>query len=256
MSGTLIAHRGAVRIPKEALMQIEAPTPTQTWRPVSHGVLVNTLTEVLSSRGIAVKKEEYAVQREGNLLFGVMDLVWGGTLDYYAALGIRTSNDKTFAIQIAIGARVIVCDNLLMSGELIALKRKHTAGLELVDELTAGIRRYELGYQQLTKGIEQLKVCSISLVEAREMVFTIFARRILPVRLFPDVSRDYLKDSRECSGITAWDVQNSCTSALKKLTPTVAFAANVKLGKFFSRPPVIFSASQTSENVVQGSEGT
>src|SRR2546426_4028349 len=104
MAGTLITHRGAVRVPKEALLTIEPPAPTGTWKPVAHSVLVNTLTDVLSSRGVAVKREEYAVQRDGNLLFGVMDLVWGGTLDYYAALGIRTSNDKSFAIQIAIGA--------------------------------------------------------------------------------------------------------------------------------------------------------
>jgi hypothetical protein len=55
---------------------------------------VNTLTEILSNRGIEGKREEYAIQRQGNILFGVMDLFWGGTVDYYAALGLRTSNDK------------------------------------------------------------------------------------------------------------------------------------------------------------------
>src|SRR6266852_4181390 len=165
MTGMLIAHRGAVRVSKEALMTIEPPTATDTWKPVAHGVLVNTLTDVLSTRGIAVKKEEYAVQRQGHILFGVMDLAWGDTGEYYAALGLRTSNNKSFAIQIAIGARVVVCDNLLMSGELIALKRKHTAGLELLEELTAGVRRYELGYGQLCKRIERLKSVSLKAME-------------------------------------------------------------------------------------------
>jgi len=142
MSATLITHRGAMRMPKAELMKIEPLAATNTWKPVAHGVLVNTLTEVLSSRGIEVRKEEYAVQRDGNILFAVMDLFWGGTMDYWAALGLRTSNDKSFAIQIAIGARVVVCDNLMLSGELLALKRKHTAGLELVEELTASVRRY------------------------------------------------------------------------------------------------------------------
>lgn len=147
MAGTLITHRGAVRIPKEALMTIEPPAATGTWKPVAHGVLVNTLTQVLSSRRLGITKEEYAIQRSGNILFGVLDLAWEETDECHAALGLRTSNDKTFAIQIAIGARVIVCDNLLMSGELIALKRKHTAGLALTDEITRAIRRYELGYE-------------------------------------------------------------------------------------------------------------
>lgn len=148
-------------------------------------------------------------------------------------MGLRTSNDKTLAIQIAIGARVVVCDNLLMSGELIALKRKHTSGLELAGELHAGVIRYEYGYRQLGQGIERLRRCSISLVEAREMVFNIFAQRILPVKLFPRVAREYVKDSRACRGISAWAVQNSCAAALKTLKPSVAFVANVKLGTFF-----------------------
>lgn len=248
MSGTLIAHRGAVCIPKEELMKIEAPAPTQTWRPVSHGVLVNTLTEILFNRGIAVKKEEYAIQREGNLLFGVMDLVWGQTADYYAALGIRTSNDKSFAIQIAIGARVIVCDNLLMSGELIALKRKHTAGLELVDELTAGIHRYELGYQQYTKQIDFLQRTPWTATEAHERIYMIFAKRIVPIRLFHQVATPYSGDEKI---FRAWDVLQSFTSAMKKLKPSVAFDANVKLGRFFSHPFCVFPAPRSLENLVQ-----
>ncbi|HEV8711702.1 MAG TPA: hypothetical protein VGX03_02605 [Candidatus Binatia bacterium] len=234
MSGTLIAHRGSVRIPKEELMLIEAPSPTKSWRPIQHGVLVNTLTEVLSSRGLEVRKEEYAIQRDGNVLFAVMDLFWGGTMDYYAALGLRTSNDKSFAIQIAIGARVTVCDNLLLSGELIALKRKHTAGLELIEELTAGIRRYELGYQQLGKGIERLKGVMLQTIEAREIVYNVFSQHVLPVKLFHPVAQSFSHHVVERKPITLWTMNNFFTDALKKLAPGAAFEANVKLGKFFA----------------------
>lgn len=234
MSGVLIAHRGSVRVGKAELMQIEPPAATATFKPVAHSVLINTLTDILSNRGLQVSREEYAIQRAGNVLFGVMDLAWGQTAEYSAALGLRTSNDKTLAIQIAIGARVVVCDNLLMSGELIALKRKHTAGLELANELHAGVVRYEYGYRQLGQGIERLKGRPMTLLEAREMIFTLFARRILPIKLFQKVAPEYLDTRRECRGITAWDVNNSCTAALKKLpSPAVAFEANVKLGKFF-----------------------
>ena len=67
MNGILIAHRGSVRIEKDELMKIEAPEPTKSWRLIQHGVLVNTPTEVLSSRGIEARKEEHAGAREGNI---------------------------------------------------------------------------------------------------------------------------------------------------------------------------------------------
>ncbi len=234
MNGVLLTHRGSVRVSKEQLLQIEPPAATNTWKPVAHGILVNTLAEVLSTRGITVKKEEYAVQRQGNILFGVMDLAWGSTIDYYAALGLRTSNDKSFAIQIAIGARVVVCDNLLMSGELIALKRKHTAGLELAGELAGGVDRYMLGYEQLRKGIARLKQSEVSVTEVRELIFTVFTRKIVPLRLFPHIAGNYARNEDWPKPISLWDVHTVFTLFLKKLTPAVAFAAHVKLGKFFA----------------------
>jgi uncharacterized protein DUF932 len=239
MNGTLIAHRGAVKVPREALVQIGTPEPTTTWHPIPHGVLVNTLGQVLSSRGLTVKREEYAVQRDGNILFGVLDLAWGETAEYYAALGLRTSNDKTFCIQIAIGLRVIVCDNLAFHGDLIALKRKHTAKLDLVEELTAAIRRYELGYGQYQRQVEFLQRTPWSPREARERIYTAFARRIVPVRLFYDVALPYVEREETC---TAWEVLNSFTAALKRLKPSVQFETTVRLGRFFSQPLCAFPA--------------
>jgi len=67
MGGILRTHRGSVRIGNAELLQIEPPAPTDTWKPVAHRVLVNTLTKVPSTRGMAVKKEEHARVREGNL---------------------------------------------------------------------------------------------------------------------------------------------------------------------------------------------
>lgn len=247
MNAMLITHRGSVKVSKETLLQIGAPAPTTTWRPIAHGVLVNTLGDVLASRGLTVRREEYAVQRDGNILFGVLDLAWGETAEYYAALGLRTSNDKTFCIQIAIGLRVLVCDNLAFHGDLIALKRKHTARLDLVEELTAAIRRYELGYGQYQRQVEVLRHTPWSPREARERIYTAFARRIVPVRLFHDVALPYVGREDAC---TAWEVLNSFTSAFKKLNPSVRFAATARLGRFFSQPPCPLPALEYEQSPV------
>ncbi len=57
MSGTLIARRGVVNMPQEALLQMGAPEPTHSWRPIPHGVLLNTLTDFLSTKGLAIERE-------------------------------------------------------------------------------------------------------------------------------------------------------------------------------------------------------
>jgi hypothetical protein len=243
MTATLLTNRGgAVRIEKSQLMQIGAPNPTKSWRPIPHGVLVNSLGKVLSTKGLLVKKEEYAIQRAGNILFGIMDLAWGETAEFYAALGLRTSNDKSFALQIAIGLRVLVCDNLAFHGELIALRRKHTGNLDLMAELARGVERYMFGYQQFQQQAEALKSGVLTPVEARQQIYAAFAQHIIPVRLFHEVAVPYLHMT-ECP--TQWDVLNSFTHAVKRLTPGVQFDATVRLGKFFSRPAMAHTTSES-----------
>ena len=238
MSGVLIAHRGAVRVEKKALYEIATPEPTSSWKPIPHGVLVDTLGNILHAKGLVVRKEEYAIQRHGNILFGILDLLWGETAEFYATIGLRTSNDKSMALQLAIGMRVVVCDNMMFSGELIALRRKHTGNLDLMTELSNGIERYMVGYQTFTQQAEILKSTVMSPEEARHRIYRAFATRIVPVRLFPDVAVPYL-DTIECP--TLWDILQSFTSAAKKLKPSAQFETTVRLGKFFTHVPVVLA---------------
>ena len=55
-----------------------------------------------------------------------LQLAYADTEDGTAALGLRTSNNKTMSIQLCAGLSVFVCDNLVFRGDLIALNRKHT----------------------------------------------------------------------------------------------------------------------------------
>jgi hypothetical protein len=50
MAGTLLAQWGAVRVEKAQLIQIEAPHPSKSWRPIPYGALANSKGAVLSSK--------------------------------------------------------------------------------------------------------------------------------------------------------------------------------------------------------------
>ena len=71
MSGRLIAHVGAEYIDREGLKALETPPATDTWTPIAHYDLVTALEGQLKARGIAIVKEQFAVQKAK--LFGVLD---------------------------------------------------------------------------------------------------------------------------------------------------------------------------------------
>src|SRR4029453_14861576 len=139
MSGKLIAHVGADYIDREGLKALVTPPATDTWTPIPHYDLVLALEGQLKARGISIVKEQFAVQAAK--LFGAIDTDYQVTEEGGAAIGIRTANDKSLALQLAIGYRVFICDNMAFHGDLIALKQKHTATLALPTEFATGIGR-------------------------------------------------------------------------------------------------------------------
>lgn len=236
MIGTLVAHSGAQRVDRQTLDAIETPAATTTWKPVRHAELVAVIRTELEQRGLALRGEAYAVQRGGALLFGVLDLTWRANGEFAAALGLRTANDKTMAIQIAVGMRVFVCDNLVFSGDLIALRRKHTAKLDLPSEIARAIDRYQNGAISLERDIERLRGSSIADHAAKELLFDVFTRAMLPVRFFRPAADLYFHPPEDASDVrprTLWGLHNALTRQVRRMSPRPAFQATVRLGKLF-----------------------
>ena len=234
MSATLMAHCGAEIVTRDVLALYEPPEATKTWKPIAHAELVDTIHEEIASRGLVVRKEQYAVQSEGALLFGIIDLEWEDNGEYAAALGLRTSNNKKFPIQMVSGFRVFVCDNLSFAGEIIALRRKHTKKLDLRAEIGEGIDRYQAGVLELSHGIDRMKNMPVNPVGAKEAIFDIFKSKIVPTRLFHPVVAEWQKVTAETGGYgTEWMLMNAVTEHIKVLRPGVAFDATRKLGEYF-----------------------
>src|SRR5207302_5765949 len=182
MSGKLVAHSGAEYIDREGLKALETPPATDTWTPIPHYELVTALDGQLKARNITIVKEQFAVQKAK--LFGVIDTDYQVTEEGGAAIGIRTANDKSLALQLAIGYRVFICDNMAFSGDLIALRRKHTGNLDLHKEFAEGIGRYVREYPKLQDNINWWKERTVTKERGKQLIYDIFKQRLVPLRLF------------------------------------------------------------------------
>ena len=231
MAGKLIAHCGATLMDREGLQALETPPPTDSWTPIPHYELVQALDGQLRARGINIVKESFAIQKAK--LFGVIDTDYQVAEEGGAAIGIRTSNDKSLALQLAIGFRNFVCDNMAFAGDLIALRRKHTGHLDLHKEFAEGITRYVRDYRRLQDDISVWKETPITSERAKTLIYDIFLQKIVPVRLFHPVVSTYQATLHQ--GQNLWTLNNAFTRHIQKLNPGLAFSPTVKLGKFFER---------------------
>lgn len=219
-------------ISRAALATLRTPDETGTWKPIPHALLVDILFDELDRRDLHVEHQAYSVSHDGNKLFATFDLYRDDNDEFASSLGLRTSNDKSMSIQIAVGKKVFVCDNMCFSGDIIALRRKHTNGLKLEQEISRGLDRYQATQRDLDARIIKLKQKIMWQRDAEHMIYTAFEKEILPVRLFHPVIQSYRQVITH-NNVSAWQLHNCFTVQAHKLPPARKFKATTAIGQLF-----------------------
>ena len=237
---SLIVHAGANCLTLDELKALPEPKRLgSAHAPVPHAYLVESIEVEAMERGYDVTKMDLALSRDQSTLFGVIDLVPPGVVDVTdrgTSIGFRNSTNSTLAIKIVAGAKVFVCDNLALSGDMIAMQRRNTTGLDMETELREAFQKFVQHASALDVKIATMQMTMITDIVAKTQIFDIFNSKVMPVHLFDDVSEFYFKPTDEmtdCTPRTQWGLHNAFTRAMKKLPPARAFSANVALGRAF-----------------------
>jgi hypothetical protein len=233
-SATLIAgSRGAKHVTRAELVEYIPPPATETWKPIAHAELVDTLHEVMSYRGMFITKDDYVIDKGGSRMFGTFDLEWMKMEEYGAAVGFRHATDKSMSIQIAVGARVFVCSNMSFKAELISV-RKHTSKLNLTEEMDKAMFRYQQGFRLLQDDIHVQKNTPVDHEHGKALIYDIFRAKIVPVKLFHPICNEWETLRTSEFMLNAWHLHNAVTAHIKTLQPAPAFTATARLAKFFA----------------------
>lgn len=245
MSSTLMTHSPKFNsqvTTLEALQRMPEPVPMGPMhKPVAHAALVDAIHQQIDARGFSVVKEQLAISQNKMSLFGVIDLAPSqGDLvpsgERGMSFGFRNSIDQSMAIQGVAGTRVFVCDNLSLSGDLFAIQRKNTTGLDILKAMADAFEKFLKHSATLDIEVMRLQATVVADSLAKEVIFDAFNQGVVPVRLFDDVSRFYFKatdETPDCQPRSLWGLHNAFTRAMKELTPVRSFGATVALGKLF-----------------------
>ena len=242
-----LGHGKSLVVTREQLAALPEVVGTDSFKPVAHIELVVKLEEVLQARGIQIRtdnqglrKEQFAISKDGMKLYGTMDLMKNGIEGMCASLGFRTANNKTMSLKIAAGLTVFVCDNGVFSGDIL-LSRKHTSGLNLMDELFRGMDQYERNYARLRDNVLRMQSFAMGNDLAKVIIHDLFVKQVMPVRLFPEVSNVYFNEFQTnplpkfaaFSERTAWSLLNAFTEVQKEMPLRTRVKAAQLVGETF-----------------------
>jgi hypothetical protein len=232
----LVAHAGAHRVTRQQLVGIAPPLSTATHRPIAHAELVDTMEDRLLRAGYSIAREQYAVQREGLMLFGTFDLVLNGVgrapVDGTGlALGFRHGNDKSMALRCVSGARVFVCDNLALVGDkrLFSLVHKHGVMGHLRQSLDQYFGAFDQQIEMLRDRFGVWQRSPLQDIEAKALVYDAVITGVIPSRLLDDINTAYFAAEalgyEDCAPRTKWGLSNAFTRSFKSLNPAPAWTA-------------------------------
>lgn len=173
MNDKLCLHCGAAEVSREQVIASATPKASESWVPIPHIKLVETVEKGLANLGMRVSGQAHALTKGGDRYFGLLQVesdAHKGS-DYSYVLGLRNTHDKSFNASIAAGSRVFVCDNLAFSGEIM-IGRKHTTHIirDLPVLAARAVGLLSAKWVNMDNRIAKYKVSEVSDMQAHDLL--------------------------------------------------------------------------------------
>ena len=237
-------HSGGSIVSREELALIEIPPATQTWHPVKHVDVLDSVTSTLEGAGYTIEKQSLALSHHGNRFFATLDLSTQITSGISLAVGVRNSQDKSFPIGFCAGNRVFCCSNLSFHSD-ITIARKHSrfGNQRYVEALAKAVSALPSYQASATSWISRLTQWTLSPEMADSIILRAYEMDLIGARMLPDLIKEVRHpEFPEFDPNTAWGLWNCFTTCLRKTQetqPAVNALRTIRLQRLFEPPKEI-----------------
>jgi hypothetical protein len=222
MNANLVLHCGASAVERSVLEALITPESTDTWQPVPHIKLVETVEHVLADHGLTVTNQAHGITHDGARYFGLMEIHNGhDNPEYCRVLGLRNSHDKRLPAGLVMGSSVFVCDNLAFSGE-ITISRKHTVFIlrDMPSLIDSTVERIVGAWETQDVRIERYREARLNSRDAHDLVIKALDSGVICASRIPQVVHEWREPRHEAfRPRTVWSWFNSVTECLKDNLP-------------------------------------
>tara|TARA_R110000744_G_scaffold262480_1_gene377061 strand:+ start:241 stop:981 length:741 start_codon:yes stop_codon:yes gene_type:complete len=207
---------------KEDLANVQLQRPEKAgkyWQGIHHSRLTTTLANEISNRGWEITGSKFSLSKDEADLAGAFSLKIENIktpegMDL--SLGFLTSNAMRKSLTMVVGANVQVCNNGMATGEIV-MKKKHTSGFSLVDEIRQSLDQYEIKAGLIGETVKSLRQCEISETQSDEILMAAGRLNLMPWSRIGAVDKEYRKPTfAEHGRGTSWALLNAFTYTVKR----------------------------------------
>ncbi|HAH22473.1 MAG TPA: hypothetical protein DCL77_01680 [Prolixibacteraceae bacterium] len=211
---------------KEELFQIPVPKGTATYVPISNKGLISTVDARLSDYGFKVCSEQFQTAESGQIMIAKYG-IQSENDEIAMMLAFGNSYNKTRKVSIAAGGQVIICCNGMVKGDFVSM-RKHNGSIsyDLNSLIEDAIQSMGIKHSSLLEDTKQLKEYQFN---NRKEFISLIGDMYFNHQFLNTVQLNIIKREIQYSEhfamltpnqLTAWNLYNNVTEALKVAHPT------------------------------------
>lgn len=224
-------------ISEEALYNISPPQRTESYTPIDNRKIVDLIKNEAEKRNFFISASKFKANSDFKQVIGQFNIVSNNS-DLGFMVAYRNSSDKSKSFGLALGAVVWICENGMISGEIITT-RKHTgdADQEMSYKIIEGFSMMEDNFNSLIEAKKVLESVNIDHKVASELVGRMFMQHEIINTMQLNLLKKECEESQIFQtvyepGFSAWDLYNNTTHVLKQSHPGNYISNHIKLHEF------------------------
>jgi len=236
MSSNVILTK-SVEITINDLKKLPKPTAIGRFhKPIPPHEVIEMVQKSIKGEGHDIVQRRIAINPKHTRVMATFDIANPNSKDKNKnwSAGIMTSTDRTSALKMAGGSRILVCDNLMVMGDLITSRRKHTSGIDLEGEVK---RMMDEVYMSCRSADKRANLEEAVKIEEEGEFFSIIGdalvNKLLPADHVREAAQMWLANELEdVKSRSLWGIHNAFTRQIQKLNPIRQLPASVNIAKF------------------------
>lgn len=231
----------------QTMLSAQVPEQTRTYKPISHEELMELTLESIHQSGYKLATQQYSVAEDGLVANGKYTIANVADKEMQLQVAWQNSYNKKVSLKFALGTRIMICSNGMVSGNYGSFKSKHVGDIQTVapTSITEYIKKGSSAFTQLQKDRELFKQYEATDQVRAELLGRMFIQdELITSTQLNIIKRELNKPTYDYGAEgSLWDLYNHATFALKGSHPSNWMSAHSNLHTFFNN--VISPSSDT-----------
>jgi len=224
---------------KGLLLQVELPKETNTYKVYSHRQVIDTTLEAIEKSGFQLASETYSSTSDGQVAIGKYAIRNVADNEMQLQIGWINSYNKTKKLGWALGSRIIVCENGMVSGDLGAFKKKHQGEINEFAPRTIieNVKNAGEIFQNMQKERELMKQVEVDKLAMAHILGELFiTEEIIQSTQMGIIKREIEMPSFDY-GVenSLWNMYQNVTLSLKELHPSLYMKSHIDAHNYFTK---------------------